>query len=74
MRTINSAFAMRQEDSTGSLTVGKDADFIIVDNDLFELEAQQDYAGIRNTQVLNTVLEGEEIWRPLGTKFQHGRH
>ncbi len=69
MRTINSAFVMRQEDRTGSLKVGKDADFIIIDRDIFDLKAQQDWNSIRLTAVLNTVLEGEEIWRPAGTRL-----
>lgn len=31
MYTINGAYVMRQEDRTGSLEVGKDADLIIID-------------------------------------------
>ncbi|TRY71803.1 hypothetical protein TCAL_11177 [Tigriopus californicus] len=61
--TINGAFSMRQEDRTGSLEVGKDADFVVVDKDIFNLEYQGRYNEIRKTKVLLTVLEGEDIWK-----------
>ncbi len=66
MRTINSAEVMRQEKKTGSLKVGKDADFIIIDRDILALELDEDYEGIAGTQVLNTVLEGQEVYRMNG--------
>lgn len=31
MYTINGAYAMRQEERTGSLTVGKEADLVVLD-------------------------------------------
>ena len=38
MYTINAAFAMRQETVTGSLKVGKEADLIVVDTDIFNID------------------------------------
>jgi predicted amidohydrolase YtcJ len=69
MRTINSAFVMRQEDRTGSLKVGKDADFIIIDRDIFEKERQNNWNAIKKTKVLHTQLEGQEIWTKSGYTF-----
>ena len=54
---------MRQDDKTGSLVAGKDADFIVIDQDIFELELNGQVAQIANTQVLTTVLEGEEVYK-----------
>ena len=36
--TINGAIQLRIEDSKGSIETGKDADFLVFDNDLFESE------------------------------------
>lgn len=56
--TINAAYVMRQEDKTGSLEVGKFADLIIIDRDIFEVAKTQ----IRNTNVLLTMLGGKEVF------------
>ncbi len=66
MRTINSAKVMRQENRTGSLVAGKDADFIIVDRDVLALGKAGDYAKLAGAQVLDTVLEGQEVYRMKG--------
>ncbi len=54
---------MLQDDKTGSLEVDKDADFIVIDKDIFDLEFQQRSNEIAQTKVLMTVLEGEEVWK-----------
>ena len=59
MYTINSAYAMRQEKVTGSLVVGKEANLIVVDRDIFGI-AEDD---LDKAVVLQTVLQGEEVWR-----------
>lgn len=57
--TINAAFALKQEATTGSLEPGKRGDFIVLDRDIFAL----DPFDIHNTQVLATYLDGREIYK-----------
>ncbi|OLU28681.1 hypothetical protein BVH03_11930 [Pseudomonas sp. PA15(2017)] len=57
--TINAAHAAWRDDCTGSLSVGKYADLIIVDRDLFSISPYD----IGQTQVLLTLLEGQEVHR-----------
>ncbi len=56
--TLNAAYVMRQEDKVGTLEVGKEADFIILNQNLFEIEPDQ----ISRTQVLRTYLRGELVY------------
>ena len=62
MYTINGAYIMRQESKTGSLEVGKEADFVVIDQDIFELYEAGEIREIKRTNVLQTVLAGNEIW------------
>jgi len=55
--TVNAAELLRQEDLTGTLEVGKRADLVVVDRDLFLTD---DLAG---TTVLLTLLDGDEVYR-----------
>ncbi|WP_064968068.1 amidohydrolase [Tenacibaculum ovolyticum] len=55
--TINGAYIMRQEDKVGSLEVGKLADFIVLDNDIFTIPSNQ----INKTKVILTIFNGKEI-------------
>lgn len=56
--TINASYVMRQEDRVGSLEVGKEADFIILDQNIFEVPPNQ----INRTKVLKTYLQGKLIF------------
>jgi predicted amidohydrolase YtcJ len=56
--TINAAYVMRQEDIVGSLEVGKEADFIVLDRNLFEIPTNQ----ISQTKVDMTYLQGELVY------------
>ncbi len=60
--TINGAYLMRQEDKTGSIEVGKFADLIVVNQNIFEISIDK----IGETKVLSTYLEGEQIF-PIDT-------
>ena len=57
--TINAAFATYREHETGSLTVGKQADLVVIDRDLFSIPAHE----ISERRVLLTLLDGVEVWR-----------
>ena len=57
--TINAAFANRREDTLGSLEAGKWADFILVDQDIFEIAPQD----IWKTKVLQTWVAGKKIYQ-----------
>ncbi|MCT4700219.1 amidohydrolase [Tenacibaculum haliotis] len=57
--TLNGAYLMRQEDKVGSLEVGKLADFVVLDNDIFTIPATQ----INQTKVILTIFNGKEIYK-----------
>lgn len=62
--TINGAYVMRQEDRTGSLEVGKYADLVALDQDIFTVPVNT----IASTTVTMTMLGGDVIYGqlPLG--------
>lgn len=59
--TINAAYVNHIDDITGSIEVGKLADLVVLDSNLFEL----DQADISDTQVLLTLMEGEPVYGDL---------
>lgn len=56
--TRDAAFAAHQEDVLGTLEPGKWADFILIDRDIFEVDASE----IWQTDVLQTWLAGERVY------------
>jgi len=56
--TINGAYAFGQEAETGSLELGKAADLVVLDRNLFEIPAER----IHEVRVLRTTLEGKTVW------------
>ena len=56
--TINAAYALKQERTTGSLEPGKRGDFIVLDRDIFSI----DPFDLHHTQVLATYLDGREVY------------
>lgn len=60
--TIDAAYALRQEDLTGSIAVGKAADLVVLDRDIFAIDPEE----IGETEVLLTLLGGEEVYRGPG--------
>jgi hypothetical protein len=57
--TINSARALNQQDTVGSLAPGKQADFIIVDRDVLTVPVEE----FRETKVLQTVVAGKTVYQ-----------
>jgi hypothetical protein len=60
--TINAAYTNRIEKDTGSIEVGKLADLIVLDRNLFEIPP----ADMSDTKALVTLLEGEAVHGNLG--------
>lgn len=56
--TLDAAYAAHMEDVTGTLTPGKWADFILVDQDIFKVKPEN----IWKTQVLETWVAGEQAF------------
>ena len=61
--TINAAYVNKQDDVTGSIEVGKLADIIVLDQNLFDIEPDD----ISETQVLLTLLAGESVYGDLAS-------
>jgi predicted amidohydrolase YtcJ len=57
--TRNGAFAARLEDRIGSIEVGKAADIVVLDRNLFEIPAD----ALGDAKVLLTLLEGRVVYR-----------
>jgi predicted amidohydrolase YtcJ len=62
--TINGAYVNFQEKETGSLEIGKAADLIIVDRNLFDIPKTE----IHKAKVLMAMLEGKAIYRDASFK------
>ncbi len=57
--TINGAYTMNMEEGTGSLKVGKFADFIILDKNILEIPPEE----LGDAKVLMTFSEGKLIYK-----------
>lgn len=69
--TINCAKTMGRGDQTGSIEVGKSADFVVLDQNLLDIPPEK----ISTTAVLLTVFEGEVVFdaskeNPFSEKLQ----
>jgi predicted amidohydrolase YtcJ len=62
--TMNAAYTLRQESTTGSLEVGKLADFVVLDRNFFTV-ADEDIANIK---VLQTVVGGKVVYQAKGIR------
>ena len=61
--TINAAFTNRLEKTTGSIEVGKDADIIVLDHNLFAIPVTE----IARSKVLLTLFQGSAVHGDLGS-------
>ena len=59
--TIDPAYASFAEDTLGSITPGKRADFVVLSQDIMTVSADQ----ILNTRVQATFLDGELVYGSL---------
>jgi predicted amidohydrolase YtcJ len=57
--TYNGAFANFLENQTGSLVVGKQADFVVLDKNIFDMSETE----IAETEVLLTYIAGQEVYK-----------
>lgn len=57
--TLNAAKTIRLEDRIGSLVKGKQADFVVLDRDVFTVGEQ----ALAETQVVQTWFAGKEVYR-----------
>jgi predicted amidohydrolase YtcJ len=60
--TIDAAWAAREEEIDGSIEVGKAADLVVLDRNLFGIEVLQ----LHQARVLLTLLDGEPVYRDPG--------
>jgi len=56
--TINAAISLGLDDVTGSIEIGKSADFVVLGKDITQLAP----AEIANTDILMTILQGEIVF------------
>jgi len=56
--TINGAYQMGLEDEQGSIEVGKRADLIVIDRNLFDIPASE----ISDAEVVMTVFDGQTVY------------
>jgi len=56
---MGNAYELYQEDSTGSIQLGKYADFIVLNQNLLDIPVRN----IHETKVLKTVLAGEIVFQ-----------
>ncbi len=57
MYTRNAGYVMRLEDKTGSIEVGKRADLIVLDRNLFDIPLTE----INEARVLLTMMDGKIV-------------
>jgi len=57
--TINGAYTMKLEDKQGSIEVGKRADLVVLDRNLFEIDPDE----ISDTNVTMTIFDGRTVFQ-----------
>jgi predicted amidohydrolase YtcJ len=59
--TIHGARAMRMEDRIGSIEVGKLADIIVLERNIFEIPIDE----VADTQIMQTYFEGRLVYENI---------
>jgi hypothetical protein len=59
MYTVNAAYQNRQERETGSIEVGKLADLVVLERNLFDLPTRE----VHRVRVVRTILEGKTVYQ-----------
>ncbi len=59
IHTLNGAYLLHREQQTGSIEVGKEADLIVLDQNLFDVPIED----VRHTKVLTTMIGGKIAWQ-----------
>jgi len=57
--TINGAYTMRHDALTGSIEIGKAADLVVLEHNLFEIPADE----IGDVRVLRTLIDGNTVYQ-----------
>ena len=57
--SMGAAYAAYEEQRKGSLTPGKLADLVVLDRDIFQIDAME----LLHTKVLATLIDGRFVWR-----------
>jgi predicted amidohydrolase YtcJ len=60
--TINGAYLNHEQKETGSIEIGKAADLVVLDRDLFKIPPEK----IHEAKVVLTLLDGKEVFRAPG--------
>jgi predicted amidohydrolase YtcJ len=68
--TINAAYELHQDDQIGSLEVGKLADLIVLDRNLFTIAPEE----IAHIKVLETVVGGKLVYSAKAPQTSYGTH
>ena len=69
--TLNGARSMGIDDVAGSIAVGKSADLIVLNQDLFDMNPQ---GNLHKTQVMATLIEGQLVWDSQSLFVMAGQH
>jgi predicted amidohydrolase YtcJ len=70
MYTINAAYANHRDRETGSIEVGKLADLVVLDRNLFAIAPEQ----IHYARVVRTLLEGKTVYQRGGRELSAIRY
>lgn len=59
LHTVNGAYVSKDENKYGSIEVGKQANFVLLSGDVFEVEKDK----IKDIEILETYIDGESVYK-----------